>query len=137
MVKGPHEDALSFEKRARASNVFNDNRVDYGPEKAVDGDPTTRWATDVAEQQALLEVDLGAPAKVSRARIDEEYGRTRKFAIEVYREGQWIAVATGGGIGGDFEIAFTPTSARRVRLHVLQSGKGPSFREFQVFGEEE
>ncbi len=137
VVKGPHEDALSFEKRARASNVFNDNRVDYGPEKAVDGDPTTRWATDVAEQQAWLEVDLGAPAKVSRARIDEEYGRTRKFAIEVYREGQWIAVATGGGIGGDFEIAFTPTSARRVRLHVLQSGKGPSFREFQVFGEEE
>ena len=39
------------------------------PEKAVDGDPETRWATDNGTRQAWLEVDLGKPVTFSRAMI--------------------------------------------------------------------
>jgi hypothetical protein len=49
-----------------ASNVYQD-QAQYGPEKAVDEDDLTHWATDDGAKQAWLEVDPGKSYTISRA----------------------------------------------------------------------
>lgn len=125
----PCAGSLCQGKPAKASNVYQKMAV-HGPGKAVDGDRATRWATDAGTHRAWLEVDLGAPAAIGRAFINEEYDRVRSFALE-YRDGnEWKAFHKGTTIGPDCLLTFTPIKAQVVRLNVLAATEGPTFWEF-------
>jgi alpha-L-fucosidase len=125
--------SLAFGKPAKASNVFRRMR-EYGPDKALDDDPDTRWATDHGTNEVLFEVDLGQPSTVSRVMIDEAYeGRVRQFELQ-YEDGQtWKTVLSGGTIGRHFTREFPPVTARKVRLEILEATEGPTLWEFQLF----
>jgi len=60
--------SFAFQKKASTNNVFQ-AMAEYGPDKARDGDPGTRWATDAGTGRACLEVDLGEPRTFNRVRI--------------------------------------------------------------------
>jgi alpha-L-fucosidase len=121
-------------KPAQASNVFQ-NQATYGPDKAVDGDPDTRWATDGGTHQAWLEIDLGQPTVLDRVRIDEALEeRVEEFQVRCGDGPTWDTVIAGTTIGRDFEKKFSPVTARRVRLEILQATEGPTIWEFQVAG---
>ena len=80
----PGRVSLTTKAKASASNTYQ-NQAQYGPDKAVDGDGDTRWATDSGTKSAWLELDLGKPATFNRAVIKQAYpelGRVRKFALE-------------------------------------------------------
>ena len=125
--------SVAFGKKATASNVFR-KMAQFGPDKAFDDDPETRWATDAGTHQAWLQVDLGQPATIGRALIDEAYGRRiRKFEIQV-KEGQgWRTVARGTRVGPQRFVRFKPVTARVVRLNIVQATEGPTIWEFQLF----
>lgn len=128
--------SLAFKAKASASNVFH-GEAQYGPDKALDDDPATRWATDGGTKSAWLEVDLGKEQTIARVRIKEafpELRRVRKFAIEVKSGEEWKPCFTGTEVGKDFKASFPPVKARFVRLNVLESLDGPTIWEFQVFG---
>jgi len=126
---------VSEGKPSRASNVYQ-NMVDaHGPAKALDGDPSTRWATDAGVHAAWLEVDLGEPTAVARAFVSEAFDRSRKFAIE-YKDasGAWKEAARGTQIGeGGVTREFAPVAARVWRLNVADATDGPTIWEFQLF----
>ena len=127
--------SLAAQKPAKASNVYQ-NSGEFGPEKAVDGDPETRWATDAGTTSAWLEVDLGQPVAIGRVAIDEcvDFGpRVRRFEVQVKEEEAWKSVLTGAAIGAGFEKQISPVTARFVRLRVLDASDGPTIREFGVF----
>ena len=72
----------------------------HGPDKAVDDDPSTRWATDAGTQQAWLEVDLGKPTTIDRAMIDEAYaGRVQEFELQAKEGDAWKTFFRGTTIG--------------------------------------
>lgn len=131
-MKGAPLVSLTTGKKATASNVFEKSDV-YSPDKAVDGDPDTRWGCDWGTHSCWLEVDLGAPTVFSRASISEPYGRVQEFQLQVWQEGAWKTFHRGTTIGEDLNVAFPPVTGQRVRLNLLKTSDGPSIWEFQLF----
>ncbi len=125
--------SLALGKEARASNVYRKMHT-YGPDKALDDDPDTRWATDSGTHQAWVEVDLGKPTPIARAVIHEAYaGRVREFELQAKEGDAWRTFARGTTIGERRILKFPPVTARIVRLNILKATEGPTIWEFQLF----
>ncbi|MGA2254809.1 MAG: alpha-L-fucosidase [Thermoguttaceae bacterium] len=124
--------SLSLGKKATASNVWQNDPA-FGADKAVDGDPNTRWAADSGIRQAWLEVDLGRPTKFTSAWLDEVYDRIRSFELQ-YKDGQeWKTFHKGTTVGAQYATPkFPPVTTRYVRLNVLDATNGPTITEFEL-----
>jgi alpha-L-fucosidase len=123
--------SLTTGAKARASNVFQKSRA-YGPDKAIDGDPGTRWATDSGVQQAWLELDLSKPVVFGRAAISEEFDRVQRFELP-YKDGEaWKTFLQGTRIGEQYAKDFPTVTAQSVRLSILDATDGPTIWEFQL-----
>jgi alpha-L-fucosidase len=125
--------SLTSGKKARASNVFQNN-PSYGADKAVDDDPSTRWATDSGTKQAWLEVDLGRPMTLDRVQISEAYDRVSRFELQRKDGDRWQTFARGSRIGDEYVQRFSPITAQIVRLNIIEATEGPTIWEFQLFG---
>ncbi|MHC4701227.1 MAG: alpha-L-fucosidase, partial [Planctomycetota bacterium] len=123
--------SLAHEKKVLASNVYQKNRH-YGPDKGLDDDPATRWATDTGTKQAWLEVDLGKTATFNRVKISEAYDRVQKFELQYKAGTQWKTFVRGEKIGDAYVKTFEPVTAPQVRLNILDSTDGPTIWEFQI-----
>jgi len=121
-------------KPASASVVYA-NSTQYGGDKAVDGDPNTRWATPDATRACWLEVDLLQEETIGRATISELEPRITKFQIE-YRnaaDAPWQVAYAGGKAGKAFSADFVPVKARFVRLNILDATFAPTIWEFELY----
>jgi alpha-L-fucosidase len=131
--------SIACGKAVTASNTFR-NMPEYAPEKAVDDDDQTRWATNAGTRQAWLEVDLGAPQSFSHVRIREavEYGeRIQRFQLEYKAGDEWKVALRGTSVGQDYARDFPPVTAQHVRLRILEATEGPTIWEFQLFDGED
>ncbi|GMU83967.1 MAG: hypothetical protein AMXMBFR47_38370 [Planctomycetota bacterium] len=105
----------------------------YGPDKAVDDDEGTRWATDEGTHAAWLEVDLGSPQLIGRVVLREEYGRrVQKFELRYQDGNDWKTFASAGEIGPELRMTVGPVTARIVRLNILSATEGPTLSEFEL-----
>ena len=85
---------------------------------------------------SVLEVRFDHPVTFDRALTMEWLNtgqRVQLYAIEVFQEGKWSAVARGQAIGHKRIDHFWPVTASRVRLHILSSSAEAHIREFQIF----
>lgn len=120
--------------KAMASNIYQKD-PNFGPEKALDNDEMTRWATDWGTHSAWLEVDLGKPKKIGGVRIIEavEFGkRINKFVVQCRKDGEWETILSGAEIGEEFIGRFSPVTARYWRLNILDASEGPTIYEFEL-----
>lgn len=118
---------------AKASNTFQ-KQAEYGPDKAIDGNAATRWATE-GVTQAWLAVNLGKPKDISKVDIHEwaEGGeRVQRFKLEYLAGDAWKTIFEGKTIGANFSKTFDPVKARVIRLNILQATEGPSISEISV-----
>jgi alpha-L-fucosidase len=126
--------SLAAGKRATASNVFGNQLRVHGPDKAVDDDPETRWATDAGTHRAWLQVDLGEPRTIGRAYISEAIARrVQEFELQAKEGDSWKTFFRGTTIGEEFSAQFPPIEARVIRLNILKATEGPTIWEFQLF----
>jgi alpha-L-fucosidase len=105
-------------------------------ELALDGDPSTFWSAPAGSHHAVLDVNFDSPVTFDQALTMEWLNlgqRVEKYAIEIYRGGNWIAVAHGQAIGHKRIDHFEPVIASRVRLNILSSTAEARIREFQIF----
>ncbi|MBI5852743.1 MAG: alpha-L-fucosidase [Planctomycetes bacterium] len=119
---------------ATATNVY-ERAAAYGADRAIDGDPDTRWATDRGTEQATLDVVFPAPVRIRVARIAEwgEGGeRVRAFELQADLDGVWRTLHKGTTIGPHWEQTFDPVLARRFRLRILDASEGPTIEEFEL-----
>jgi len=125
--------SVTPEVKASASNVFQKQAAEYGPQAAFDGDSQTRWATDSGVKQAWIAADLGKPQTIQRVRIEESLGeRVQKFEFQ-HREGkEWKTLFTGQKIGGGFQQKFEPVKAQEFRLNILEATEGPTIAEIEL-----
>jgi alpha-L-fucosidase len=121
-------------KPAAASAVWG-NSTEYGGDKAVDGDPNTRWATPDATRACWLEVDLLGEERIGRVALSEMEPRITGFQIDYRSEtGEpWQTVYAGKKAGKSFSAEFTPVAARYMRLHILDATAAPTIWEFELF----
>ncbi|AMV40294.1 alpha-L-fucosidase [Planctomyces sp. SH-PL62] len=109
----------------------------FAPGRAVDGDPDTYWSTDDGATTAALTLDLGGatPFDVIRVREHLPLGqRVDRIAVDAWDGTAWKQLATATSIGSQRLIRLTePTTARRVRLRVLEAAACPAISEFALF----
>jgi alpha-L-fucosidase len=119
--------------KATASNIFQ-QQAEFGPEKAIDGNDDTRWATDAGTTNAWLALDFGRPLRFKRAALAEAFPeRVRRFELQWLEGTEWRTFYSGKTIGEWLTCEFAPVTAREVRLNVLEATDGPTLWEFQLF----
>ncbi|MDR3456284.1 MAG: alpha-L-fucosidase [Verrucomicrobiae bacterium] len=132
------KDAVSIEPApkivASASNIYQNQTSQYGPQFAFDGEPDTRWATDDATSQAWIAVDLGAVKTIHGVRINEAFaGRVQNYELQ-YRDGAaWKTFLSGATLDANFDITFPAIQAREFRLNILSAKQGPTIREIEWY----
>lgn len=119
--------------KATASNVYQNDEADYGPQFAFDSDEQTRWATDSETKQAWIAVQFMTPRTVSHIRISEAYaGRVKKFIFEYQDGNDWKTIFSGTTLGEKFERRFDPVTATEFRLNILDATEGPTIDEIEL-----
>ena len=117
-----------------ASDVYQNDNGQYGAAMAFDEDEQSRWATDIGTKQAWIAVDYAKAKTASGVRINEADGnRVRKFEFQ-YRDGDdWKTIFSGTALGGHFQQAFTPVTAREFRLNILDASEAPTINEIELY----
>ena len=139
---------IAYGKPAAASNVYGGSSS-YDGSKAVDGDPTTRWATDDGGvvTAATLEIDLGAELTFNKFEFTQFAQRIGSYKIQYWNGTQWNDAYTGGKANAGYtdpanassstpeSAIFTPVTGSKVRLYITSviGISGPSVWEFKVF----
>ena len=114
--------------KATASNVYM-NQEDYQAEKAFDGSPGSRWATDAGVKRAWVERQFDHPELVSGVSINEAINRIQSFIIQVKQAAGWVTVYRGGTVGSNFSASFPAMLTDRVRMVILNATDGPTIYE--------
>ncbi|WP_405883216.1 MULTISPECIES: discoidin domain-containing protein [unclassified Streptomyces] len=134
----PDDIDLARGKAATASSVFS---ADYGPERAVDGDPNTRWAQGRSlPDPSWIQVDLGEVTKVSGVVTTFELSDGYRYRMEYSVDGvNWSTLddhtTDATTTSANTSYADSPVSARYVRLTVTDSSSnGGSVYALQVYG---
>jgi alpha-L-fucosidase len=129
---------LAADARLTASNVRGKSRK-YAPENLLDGDPSTRWATDdsVITPELTLEFRKPVTFSVIRLREDIRLGqRIESFQVDARRDGAWRKIAEATSIGSCRLIRTAqPVSTDRVRLRITASPVCPVLSDFGLFAE--
>lgn len=130
------ESLLSQGKPATASSVEDSTLT---PDKAFDGDPTTRWASAEGIDPQWIQVDLGTVATVTRVRLNWEVAYAATYRVEFSTDGSsWTTeYTTSNGAEGVKEITTATGPARYVRVFGTERGTpyGYSLWEFEVYGD--
>ncbi|MGC5411188.1 discoidin domain-containing protein, partial [Streptomyces sp. DT225] len=109
------------------------------PGAAADGDGTTRWSSDFADD-AWIRVDLGSVIRVSSVTLDWEAAYGKKYVLEVSKNGtDWTPFYTeDDGTGGSVTAHTYPqeVTGRYVRMRGIQRATawGYSLYSFKVYG---
>lgn len=134
--RGDNVSNLALGRPAAASSTEWNPFVDFSAAQAVDDGCNSRWASAWSDPQ-WLRVDLGSVRTVSRVQLYWEAAYARAYRIEVSNDGAtWRTVhSTSAADGGLDEVAFTPTTARYVRLYGTARGTsyGYSLYELEVY----
>ncbi len=128
-VAGPD---LAKGKAVTASSL---QEAQYAAANAVDGNPTTRWASGFSDNQ-WISVDLGQPTRIGRVHLQWEDAYALGYRIEVSSDAQnWTSVYSTDKSEGDVEdISFAPVEARYVRVFTTKRATefGSSLWSFEV-----
>lgn len=121
-----------------ASASSQENSV-KGPDRAIDGNPTTRWSSAFSDPQ-WLQLDLGQTRSVGRVSLDWENAASAKYQIQVSDSptGPWTVLHThqDSHVGPRTDdITGLNGSGRYLRIHSTQraTAYGNSLFEVRVF----
>jgi alpha-L-fucosidase 2 len=126
--------ALSDHRPATASS---NHSAPYTADKAFDGNPDTRWATQEMDK-GWIAVDLGAEQLVGSVMLMElAFISCQEFSIDCLVGGKWTEVGRGTTINGIKKISFPPVAASQVRVNIRKTkGDRPTLGEVRVLAPE-
>jgi alpha-L-fucosidase len=128
------EKDLAFIRPATASQVRGGSQ-DFGPGRAVDGDPATFWAVEDSAREAWIEISLDQEAGFNVFRIEEPVAlgqRIASYRIEIPDGPGWMTIAKGTTVGRKKLDRFPEVRADRIRLVIEKSQACPILSEIGV-----
>ncbi len=126
---------LAQHAKLTASN-WRGEELEFSPEKAVDGNTRTYWATDDSVRSAWLEVDFARPVTFNCLMLQEAIAlgqRIKRFQLLVRSGDGWQQVANGTTVGHKRLVRFDRVTARRLRVRILDARGCPTMAELGVF----
>jgi len=126
---------LAFNADVKASNTRRKQRV-FSPQRIVDTDLLTYWATTDGVKEATLEIDLGEPVLFDRVLIQEPIRlgqRISEFEFEARQEKEWKTIALGTTVGYKRIVRFAPVKTDKVRLVIKKANSTPAISNFGLF----
>ncbi|MEV7680541.1 discoidin domain-containing protein [Streptomyces sp. NPDC088341] len=138
VITTPANNDLALRKPVTASSYSED----HTPEKAVDGDLSTRWAQGLGlPDPSWIQVDLGRDTEVSSVVTTFELPSGYQYRLEYSTDGTAWSVfedhtSANTTSAANYSFADQPVTARYVRLTVTGSSwNGGSVYGLQVYGE--
>jgi beta-glucanase (GH16 family) len=94
--------------RGRPARASSSEAADLGPERAVDGDPRTRWSSRFADGQ-WLQVDLGGRFALDLVHVAWESAHAADYLVELSDDAErWRTVShVSGSDGGTDDLPVT------------------------------
>ena len=126
---------LAAGRPAKASNTRGGDEA-FGPDKALDGQVDSYWATDDGVTSGWIEVDLGAPTRFSVACMQEFISlgqRVEEYHLEYWDGAVWKNIVKGTTIGHKKLDRFNPVTAQRVRLVIDKALACPTIQTFGLY----
>lgn len=131
---------LSKGKTATASSegATPEGKPEYGPERALDGDPATRWASKRNIDPSWLRIDLGGKARLSRVKLTWDKSCAIAYAIETSDDGTvWKSIYTttsGDGEVDEVEVGGVGRYVQVVGKTRCRPDWGYSLQELEIYG---
>jgi alpha-L-fucosidase len=128
---------LAAGKSIVAANVRGGDSF-YGPERMLDDDKTTYWATDDGIAMSSFEVDLGSEQDFNVIRMEEAIAlgqRVLQYEVQVSGvadAGAWRSIVQGTTIGYRKLDRFPRLTASKIRVTIQKSLASPVLRGFGV-----
>lgn len=125
-IKADFKTELLAGAKVQASNT---RAVDsnFGPEKVIDGNKNTYWATDDKVKQATIEFTFKKPTAINRILLQEyiKLGqRVKEFSVEAKVDGQWKTIANETTIGYKRILRLERVTASAIRVNILDAKAG-------------
>lgn len=130
-----------FARRVSDSGSFSasstrGNHRGYSPERLLDDDRQTYWATDDDVHQATLTLRWDSPTRFDTLVFQEpiQLGqRIAKYFVQSEKDGQWTTIAEGTTIGAKRIFRVDRQEASAVRIVILESLACPALATFHLF----
>jgi hypothetical protein len=126
--------------KIQSATASSEENAVFTADKAIDGDPLTRWGSAETEPQWIY-ADLGEVAHVSRVRISWENAFASNYRIEIAQAaaGPWTLMlqeTAGDGLIDDL-TTLKAGNGRFVRMYGTTRGTiyGFSLYELEVYGD--
>lgn len=126
---------LAGDATATASSVRGGESA-YGPERLLDADAATYWASEDGVDRAVIELAWVEPPVIGIIELREPAAlgdRGTGWIAEARVEGAWREVARGDAIGIRRTTRFPAVRADRLRVTLATSGCSPALERISVF----
>jgi len=120
-----------------ASNVRSQSRR-FGPQNLLDENRNSYWATDDDVTRPDLTVEFGKPITFNVISLREYLPlgqRVEAFALDRWKDGQWLEFAHGTSIGNHRLIRGDYLTSEKIRLRITQAPVCTALSEFGVYAE--
>jgi beta-glucosidase len=119
------------------ATATSSENVGVGPDKAIDGDPTTRWSSLFTDPQSLT-VDLGARATVDTVQLTWEAAYAAAYSVEISADGTtWTPIHDEPTADGGVDVIDAKgATAKLIRITGTKRATvyGYSLYDVQVLG---
>jgi alpha-L-fucosidase len=123
--------------KVSASNVRGNDKT-FAAKNVLAGNGKKYWSTDDAVTTPELILDLGQ-AKTFNIVSLREYlplgQRIEAFALDTWKDGQWVEFAKGTSIGSHRLVRGELVTTDKVRLRITQAPVCPALAEFGLYAE--
>ncbi|HJZ80846.1 MAG TPA: alpha-L-fucosidase [Pyrinomonadaceae bacterium] len=120
-----------------ASNVRGGNHDQrFLPRNVADNRRETYWASDDEVKTPELVLDFKHEITFNVVRLREYLPlgqRVEGFAIDVWRDNQWIELANGTSIGNCRLVRMAPVTTSKMRLRITKAPVCPAISEMGVY----
>ncbi|UXH78239.1 di-heme oxidoredictase family protein [Roseateles amylovorans] len=116
----------------KATSSASENNAN-GPDKAVDGNLTTRWSS-TPDDKAWIQFDFGAKTQIGYMKLIWENAYGKEYALQVSDDGEtWYQLRyVAGGKGGTEEFFNLNANVRYVRLQGVARATQYGYSLFEV-----
>ncbi len=128
---------LARTARLSASNTRGGAKQ-LGVQNLTDGKRATFWSTDDGVTTPEIVVEFASPTRFNVIALREHLPlgqRIEGFAVDQWKDGQWIECAKGTSVGNRRLLRLEPVTTSKVRLRITAAPVCPALSEFGLYAE--